>query len=128
MNKKILLFLVEGLSDKDALEPILSELVDSTKIHFEVLRCDLTASLDPEVRNLNMKQRITRVIKSFLENNHGIKKKHIEKIIFLVMDVILMIPIFIFPKMIFHSAMKMMEYIQIVLMMQLIEIKENLEI
>lgn len=83
MNKKILLFLVEGLSDKDALEPILSELVDSTKIHFEVLRCDLTASLDPEVRNLNMKQRITRVIKSFLENNHGIKKKHIEKIIFL---------------------------------------------
>ena len=30
-----------------------------------------------------MKQRITRVIKSFLENNHGIKKKHIEKIIFL---------------------------------------------
>lgn len=77
-----------------------------------------------------MKQRITRVIKSFLENNHGIKKKHIEKSYSyqIVMDVILMIPIFIFPKMIFHSAMKMMEYIQIVLMMQLIEIKENLEI
>ena len=83
MNKKVLLFLVEGLSDKDALEPIISELVDSTKIHFEVLRCDLTASLDTEMRNLNMKQRITKVIKSFLENNHGIKKKHIEKIIFL---------------------------------------------
>ncbi len=83
MNKKILLFLVEGLSDKDALEPILSELVDSTKIHFEILRCDLTASLDTELRNLNMKQRITKVIKRFLENNHGIKKKHIEKIIFL---------------------------------------------
>ncbi len=83
MNKKILLFLVEGLSDKDALEPILSELVDDTKIHFEVLRCDLTTSLDVEVRNLNMKQRITKVIKSFLDNNHGIKKNHIEKIIFL---------------------------------------------
>ena len=34
MNKKILLFLVEGLSDKDALEPILSELVDS------IILCD----------------------------------------------------------------------------------------
>ncbi len=83
MNKKILLFLVEGLSDKDALEPILSELVDSAKIRFKVLRCDLTASSDTEVRNLNMKQRITTVIKSYLVNNHGIEKKHIEKIIFL---------------------------------------------
>lgn len=83
MNKKILLFLVEGLSDKDALEPILSELVDNTKIRFEVQRCDLTSSLDTELRNLNMKQRITKVIKDFLEKNHGIMKKHIEKIIFL---------------------------------------------
>lgn len=28
MNKKVLLFLVEGLSKKEALEPILSELID----------------------------------------------------------------------------------------------------
>lgn len=30
-----------------------------------------------------MKQRITNVVKTFLENNHGIKKTNIEKIIFL---------------------------------------------
>lgn len=45
MTKRILLFLVEGLSDKDALEPILSELVDNTRVHFEVLRCDAYLSL-----------------------------------------------------------------------------------
>ena len=130
MNKKILLFLVEGLSDKDALEPILSELVDSTKIHFEVLRCDLTASLDSEVRNLNIKQRITKVIKSFLENNHGIKKNILKKSYFyqIVMDDILTIHIFTFQKMILHFAMKMMVFIPTVQMMQLIEMKENLEI
>lgn len=33
MTKKLFLFIVEGLSDKDALEPILSELFDMTKIH-----------------------------------------------------------------------------------------------
>lgn len=82
-TKKVLLFLVEGLSDKDALEPILSELFDHMKIHFEVLRCDLTSLFDNEVRNLNMKQRITKVVERFLANNHGIQKKHIEKIIFL---------------------------------------------
>lgn len=28
MNKKVLLFLVEGLNEKEALDPILSELID----------------------------------------------------------------------------------------------------
>ena len=45
MTKKILLFIVEGLSDKTALEPILGELVDSTRLHFTVLGCDATTSL-----------------------------------------------------------------------------------
>lgn len=83
MTKKVLLFLVEGLSDKDALEPILSELVDNTKIHFEVLRYDLSADNSTQMQSSNMKQRITKVVKSFLENNHGIKKSNIEKVIFL---------------------------------------------
>ncbi|MFQ6793553.1 MAG: hypothetical protein ACLRT4_12310 [Thomasclavelia sp.] len=84
MTKKIILFIVEGLSDKDALEPIIAELVDTTKIMFEVLRCDLTTNIsDVWLRNLNMKERVARIVKNFLEQNHGIKKKHIEKIIFL---------------------------------------------
>ncbi|MGX8850714.1 hypothetical protein [Amedibacillus sp. YH-ame10] len=83
MIKKVLLFLVEGLSDKEALEPILSELIDETRIHFEVLRYDLSADNSVQMRSLNMKQRITKVIKSFLDKNHGIKKNNIEKVIFL---------------------------------------------
>ena len=34
---------MEGQSDKDALEPILSELVDNTRIHFKVSHFNLPA-------------------------------------------------------------------------------------
>lgn len=83
MNKKVLLFLVEGLSDKDALEPILSELVDNTRVYFEVLHSDLSSDNSVQMRSFNMKQRITTVVKSFLEKNRGINKSNIEKVIFL---------------------------------------------
>lgn len=45
-KKKVFLFIVEGLSDKEALEPIVSELLNDKKIYFKILRCDLTAALD----------------------------------------------------------------------------------
>lgn len=83
MTKKLFLFIVEGLSDKNALDPIISELFDTTRIHFEILRCDLTTNNNISLRNSNMKQRVTKVVKNFLENNRGIKKEHIEKIVFL---------------------------------------------
>lgn len=83
MTKKVFLFIVEGLSDKDALEPILGELFDTSKAHFKVVRFDLTTNDDIYIKNLNMKQRIGEVIKSYLKDNRGITKKNIEKVIFL---------------------------------------------
>lgn len=43
--KKVILFIVEGTSDKEALDPILSELIDTSLVRFEVLRGDATASI-----------------------------------------------------------------------------------
>lgn len=37
MAKKLLFIIVEGVSDKNALEPILSERIDDTQIHFEII-------------------------------------------------------------------------------------------
>ena len=34
-KKKVFLFIVEGLSDKEALEPIVSELLNDKKIYFK---------------------------------------------------------------------------------------------
>ena len=87
MNKKILLFIVEGLSDKDALEPILSEIIDNNNIHFEVLRHDLTSVVSRGKLVQNKKQilleRITDAIKSYLNVNRGIERKDIKKVIIL---------------------------------------------
>jgi spore coat polysaccharide biosynthesis predicted glycosyltransferase SpsG len=42
-KKKAMIFIVEGISDKEALEPIVAELLDSKNIRFEVVRGDITA-------------------------------------------------------------------------------------
>jgi len=83
MIKRLFLFIVEGPSDKEALNPIISELFDTAKIRFEILRSDLTTNNDTRLRNSNIKQRVTKVIKNYLENNRGMKKAYIEKVIFL---------------------------------------------
>lgn len=44
MKKKIILFIVEGLSDKNALDPILSEIIDESFIHFDVTHGDITSN------------------------------------------------------------------------------------
>ena len=82
-KKKVFLFIVEGLSDKEALEPIVSELLRMKKIYFKILRCDLTAALDRRFYHHNMKERIKIVIDEFLEMNRGIRKADIEKLIYL---------------------------------------------
>lgn len=83
IKKKVILFIVEGLSDKEALEPIVSELLNDKKIYFQILRCDLTATLDRRFYHRNMKERIKIVVDDFLEMNRGIRKKDIEKLIYL---------------------------------------------
>ncbi|MEG0093790.1 MAG: hypothetical protein RR945_02295 [Erysipelotrichaceae bacterium] len=79
MSKKIILFIVEGLSDKDALEPILSELIDDTNLYFEVLYCDATTNNDIGYLNKNMKQIVAMIVKNYLNLHHEISKKDIEK-------------------------------------------------
>lgn len=81
--KKVILFVVEGTSDKEALEPILSELIDTRLVRFEVLRGDATASIAAPYYRKNMKDRIKIIVDNYLENNRGIQKKYIEKIIYI---------------------------------------------
>lgn len=81
--KKVILFVVEGTSDKEALEPIISELIDTSLVRFEVLRGDATASTSEPYYRKNMKNRIKIIVDNYLENNRGILKKYIEKIIYI---------------------------------------------
>ena len=67
--KKVILFVVEGLSDKEALEPILSELINTNLVRFEVLRGDATVSTSAPYYKSNMKNRIKMIVDNYLRNN-----------------------------------------------------------
>lgn len=84
--KKVILFIVEGLSDQNALEPIVDALIDDSQIMFEVVRGDSSIGLSNSIvfSSKNIKNRITDIIKHFLLNNRGIKKDYIEKVIYIV--------------------------------------------
>ena len=50
MTKKVILFLVEGPTDEDALAVIFTKLVNNHDIEFDVLHTDITADEDMTVQ------------------------------------------------------------------------------
>ena len=60
MAKKVILFLVEGETDEDALAVIFTRLVNNHDIKFEVLRTDITADEDMTVKYIE--ERIDKVV------------------------------------------------------------------
>ena len=61
-RKKIVLFLVEGITEMESLELILSEIIDNLEVEFEVAYGDITS--DKSVNSSNVKSKITDLIKS----------------------------------------------------------------
>ena len=61
-RKKVVLFIVEGISDKDSLELLLSEIVEeNNEVIFQVVGGDIT--VDRDVKKSNIKNEITNIIK-----------------------------------------------------------------
>lgn len=83
--RNVILFIVEGTSDQNALEPILDALIDDSRIMFTVVRGDATIGLSNSISftSSNMKNRIKNIIDYFLNNNRGIKKEYIKKVVYI---------------------------------------------
>lgn len=79
MTKKIILLLVEGPTDRDALALIYSKLVKEHEIEFDVLHTDITADENMTVKYIE--KRIKDEVESYLRRNPFIKKKDILKIV-----------------------------------------------
>lgn len=61
-RKKVVLFIVEGISDKDSLEILLDELLEeNNEVIFQVVGGDITA--DRDIKKSNIKNGITNIIK-----------------------------------------------------------------
>ena len=69
-TKKLVLVLVEGKSDEESLEYVLSKLVRSEKVKFVICRGDITSDYRTTPRNIA--QKITLKIKEFLDNSQGL--------------------------------------------------------
>lgn len=79
MDKKIILLLVEGESDKTALALICSKLISEQDIKFEVIGTDITADENMTIKYIESK--IKEIIKVYLTRNPFIKKKDILKVV-----------------------------------------------
>lgn len=81
-TKKIILFIVEGITDEMSLSLILSKLVQDSRVQFHVINQDITADFNSNSQNIIRK--IDSQIKQFLAQNNGLKKTDIKEIIHLI--------------------------------------------
>lgn len=79
MSKKIILLLVEGPTDEDALALIYSKLIKEHDIEFDVLHTDITADEDMTVKYIE--ERIQKEIDNYLDKNPFIMQGDILKVV-----------------------------------------------
>lgn len=79
--KKVVLFVVEGSTDKTALQPVLKKLLQNDKVKFDVLHRDITSDIKCNTKNI--KEKIGREINEYLDVSK-LKKKDIKEIVHLI--------------------------------------------
>lgn len=80
-RQKIILFIVEGTTDEDALSGILKKLFQNNLIKFAIVRSDITIA--PGISTKNCKERINEVVKRYI-NTYKVNKNDICEIVHLV--------------------------------------------
>ena len=72
-RKKVVFIIVEGPSDQDALETLLTKIFDSKAVIVKVMHGDITTNLD--VTPENIKKKLAEAIKSYA-SQFGLKSSH----------------------------------------------------
>jgi hypothetical protein len=81
-TKKVILFIVEGVTDKTSLGGIIDKLVSSSLVRFYITGGDITS--DRYSNSANAIKKVNEHIKSFLTKELGINKKDIIQIVHLI--------------------------------------------
>lgn len=82
MTKKIVLILVEGPTDEDALALVFEKLLKDHEIEFDVLHTDLTAK--EEMTSKYIVREIKKEVDAYLQRNPFVKKNDILKVVQLI--------------------------------------------
>lgn len=80
-TKKVILFIVEGPTEEDALSPILKKIFQNEEVHFRVVHGDITT--DRGISSTNAIKTVNIHIKSELER-YGFRRSDILKVIHLI--------------------------------------------
>lgn len=80
-RKKVVFIIVEGPSDQDALEILLTKIFDSDSVHVEVMHGDVTTDLD--VNPANIKKKLADTIKGYA-NQFRLSSSHFCRVIHLI--------------------------------------------
>lgn len=82
-ESKIILFIVEGMSDEVALAPALEQIITDNTIKFKVMRSDITCDFDSTITNIE--RRIKNLgVKKFLDENSQFTEKDIHAVVHIV--------------------------------------------
>lgn len=82
LEKKVILVLVEGPSDETSLGTCLRNVFNQKKVLVKVLHCDITTR--EGVNSTTIRGELGSVLKAFLTNNPGLRKKDICRIIHII--------------------------------------------
>lgn len=81
-SKKVVLFLVEGITDEISLALVLSKIIEKDKlVRFKVINGDITSEYG--TNSINILNKITKVIKEFIDKDIY-RKKDIQKVIHII--------------------------------------------
>ncbi len=81
-TKKIVLFIVEGVTDQTSLALILSKIIQNESVKFHIVNGDITS--DKVTTSANAITKVNDQIKSFLERNPYFKKSDIQNVVHLI--------------------------------------------
>lgn len=73
MSKKVILLMVEGITDEDALALVFSKIAKEHELEFDVLRTDITAKDDITVKYID--EIIKKEVDLYFRKIHLLKKK-----------------------------------------------------
>lgn len=80
-RKKVVFIIVEGPSDQEALETLLTKIFNSSTVIVKVMHCDITTELN--VTPTNIKSKIADAIKNYA-NQFGLKNSHFRQVVHLI--------------------------------------------
>ncbi|MDO9534052.1 MAG: hypothetical protein Q7J85_01685 [Bacillota bacterium] len=81
-TKKVILFIVEGVTDKTSLGSIIDKLLSSNLVRFYIIGGDITS--DRSSNSTNAVTKVNDLVKGFLAREIGIKKSDIIQIVHLI--------------------------------------------